>query len=288
MDSKYSQNNAIPYRFDVGIRDVEVMSDQLFGHGASAVAELIDPATGATYLVADLTELSVEQLSTLGLHGVHLPQDQVDWVSAAAEYQQSYWCGPLVLLQPDKTPVLGDPIPDEVTVISIPPTPTFGSGSHPTTRLTSELLASVIKARDVIVDIGSGSGVLSVLAALRGAQQVIACDIDEDAVRASRELARTHGVEERVQVHHGSTEVIHTVLGHHRVDVVVANVLLAVHREIHTDVAALLSRGGTLIVSGVLHTQAQELGELYGDFTKTRELFNGDWLGAVLQLTAQP
>lgn len=288
MDSKFSQINAIPYRFNVEVRDVEVVSDLLFSYGATAVAELTDPTTGATYLVADLTPSSVEALGKQGLTGVHMPQDQVDWVSTAAEHQQSYWCGPLVLLQPADTSVLNGPDSDEVTVISIPPTPTFGSGSHATTRLSSELVADVVQAGDVVVDIGSGSGVLSVLAALRGAQQVIACDVDEEAVLATRELAQAHGVGDRVQAHHGSTEVIHTVLGHHRVDVVVANVLFVVHREVHTDIAALLSRGGTLIVSGVLHDQEHELRELYGDFTVTRELSNGDWLGAVLQPTTLP
>ena len=120
----------------------------------------------------------------------------------------------------------------------------FGTGLHPTTQQCLEALSTLPLEGKSVLDVGTGSGILAIAAAKRGASPVVAVDTDALAVDAARENAMRNGVAIPVGV--GSAE---DVPG--RFDVVIANIVSPVLQAIATHLAARLSGGGTLLVAGI-------------------------------------
>jgi ribosomal protein L11 methyltransferase len=119
------------------------------------------------------------------------------------------WIGP---------PWIDPPVGEAAVVVD--PGRAFGTGAHPTTRASVELLARI--GRGSLLDAGCGSGVVSVAAARLGFEPIVAVDVDEVAVGVTREIARANGVE----LHAFQADVLRDELPH--ADVVVANIELAV------------------------------------------------------------
>ncbi len=120
----------------------------------------------------------------------------------------------------------------------------FGTGLHPTTQQCLEALSWMPLEGRSILDVGTGSGILAIAAAKRGASPAVAVDTDALAVDAARENAVRNGV--AIPVAEGSAE---DVPG--RFDVVVANIVSPVLQVIAPHLAARLSSGGTLLVAGI-------------------------------------
>lgn len=95
---------------------------------------------------------------------------------------------------------LGDPRP--AVVVELTPAGAFGTAEHPTTRSCLRLLEEALTGGERIADVGTGSGILAVAAALLGARSCLALEADRHSVAAARENARRNGVEDRVEVVH--------------------------------------------------------------------------------------
>jgi ribosomal protein L11 methyltransferase len=134
-----------------------------------------------------------------------------------------------------------------VSRVDIDPGAAFGLGDHPTTILTLRLLRKVWWPGATVLDVGSGSGVLSVVAAQLGAPYVEAIDISPAAVEATNDNARRNGVAGIVSV---STRSLSSV--DEPFDLVLANLLAPVLLELAPDLRRVVSPSGELIVSGVL------------------------------------
>lgn len=120
----------------------------------------------------------------------------------------------------------------------------FGTGLHPTTQQCLEALSTLPLEGRSVLDVGTGSGVLAVAAAKRGASPVVGVDTDTIAVEAARENAARNGV--AIPIAAGSAA---DVPG--RFDVVIANIVSPVLQGIAADLAARLAPGGTLVVAGI-------------------------------------
>ena len=147
--------------------------------------------------------------------------------------------------------------PDEV-VIDIDPQMAFGTGEHATTRGSLRLLDAAIRAGDRVLDVGSGSGILSIAAARLGAQRVIAIEYDPDANLNARENLEQNDVADRVQIleEMADSELLAT-LG--RFDVIVANILSGVIRPLLPAFHRALAPGGRLIVSGIMKDESADV-----------------------------
>lgn len=148
--------------------------------------------------------------------------------------------------------------PDETAVnIALDPGLAFGSGTHPTTHLCLQWLARQNLQDRLVVDYGCGSGILAVAAALLGARQVFAFDIDPQALLATKENASRNGVDEKITICHSDKEIKTNV------DIVVANILLAPLIDLKSRFYDLLVDQGKLGVSGVLSEQIATLASAY-------------------------
>ncbi|HSM65868.1 MAG TPA: 50S ribosomal protein L11 methyltransferase [Ilumatobacteraceae bacterium] len=134
-----------------------------------------------------------------------------------------------------------------VTAIVVEPAGAFGLGDHPTTALCLGALRRLVRPGADVLDVGCGTGVLSVAAALLGARTVRAVDIASAAVEATADNARRNGVVDRIGVDNSSLAVLDGDF-----DVVVANILAPALVEMADELRRLTAPGGALVVSGVL------------------------------------
>ncbi len=131
--------------------------------------------------------------------------------------------------------------------VAIEPGGSFGLGDHPTTRATAAVLDDLVRPGHSVLDVGCGSGVLAVIAGLRGAERVVAIDIAEPARAATVDNARRNGVADRVEA---STTALGEVDG--TFDLVAANILAPTLVAMAPDLRRVTAAGGRLVISGVL------------------------------------
>ena len=134
----------------------------------------------------------------------------------------------------------------EEVLIRLDPGMAFGTGEHPTTRLCLESLETRLRPDHAVLDLGTGSGILAIAAALMGAERVIAVDIDPVAVSVARENVAVNGVEGRVQVLEGSLDAAEPPF-----DLILANLNSAIIIQMAPELARALAPEGTLITSGI-------------------------------------
>lgn len=142
------------------------------------------------------------------------------------------------------------PRPGEV-VVALDPGIAFGTGQHPTTRMCLQALqdpAAGVQGATVL-DLGCGSGILAIAAALLGAGRVLAVDIEEQAVAATRSNAALNGLDGRITVRQGSLDA---TADWGQFDVVLANINAATLSALAPGLAAALRPGGLLVASGII------------------------------------
>jgi ribosomal protein L11 methyltransferase len=166
-------------------------------------------------------------------------------------------------------------VTDGTTVISIDPGACFGSGSHPSSRLILAALSERPPASLRVADVGTGSGILAVAAAVLGAAEVVAVDIDPAAAAVVAANAERNGVADRVRPSTAST-----VVG--PFDLVLVNVTAAVQLELAVGVREAVVTGGRVLLAGMLPGQWRHVAPAYAGFEvlSTPEL--DGWVGAVL------
>lgn len=149
-----------------------------------------------------------------------------------------------------------EPAPEGVTEVVIRPRMAFGTGHHATTCLMAELVTDLSVAGRRGLDLGTGTGVLAILALKLGAAYVDAVDTDEWAVRNCNENAALNGVEGRIGLHSGDIDCI----AGHRYDFILANINRNALEQRMTALAAALLPGGVLALSGFLTDDAARIG----------------------------
>lgn len=138
----------------------------------------------------------------------------------------------------------------------------FGTGTHPTTALCLEWLASHDLKGKTVIDYGCGSGILAIAALLLGAKQAYAVDIDPQAITATEDNAHKNNVKDRIICslpNQFSAENI-------KADVVLANILAKPLIEMASQITGLLVSGGQLVLSGILAEQADSVLSAYGGY----------------------
>ena len=140
-------------------------------------------------------------------------------------------------------------------ILKIDPGAAFGRGTHATTSMCLELLDKYVKSNMEILDIGCGSGILSVASALLGAKKALGVDIDATAVKVSKETAELNGVTANTEFFVG--DAIKEVDG--KFDIIVANIVADVIIYLSDKIKPLLKENGMFICSGIISGREDEV-----------------------------
>lgn len=167
------------------------------------------------------------------------------------------------------------PQPDEV-VIEMDPGMAFGTGHHATTSLCMEFIRSVVRERPGrVLDVGTGTGILAMAAALFGAPEVMAIDNDPEAVAAALENVAHNGLQDKIAVEITPLESLEG-----QYSLVVANIIHDVLLQMVDDLTRLTADGGSLVLSGILkEMQADNIIRVYtqAGFTCSGREEKGEW-----------
>jgi len=271
----------------VVIEDPALIVDIITKGTAETVAPTLKPLPGEQVVVkgyfccdASLPDRLASLTRSLATFSVQWQTREVkeqDWATAWQEYYKPVRVGKNMVVKPsweDYVARVGE------TVIELDPGMAFGCGTHATTAMCLALLEDLAPGSEVVYDVGTGSGILSVAAALLGAQQVTAVDIDELAVRTARENAALNGVSDRVVVAQGY--LLDTLTGG-LADLIVANIIADVIIQLARDAAAALKPDGRLIASGIIAERAEEVRQAIGNagLVFEKELNEGEWVAMV-------
>ncbi|MHB8778342.1 MAG: 50S ribosomal protein L11 methyltransferase [Anaerolineales bacterium] len=208
-----------------------------------------------------------------------------NWMEAWKQHYQPILIGQRLLILPAWLEA-----PDLKRIpIKIDPGMAFGTGTHPTTQLCLELmeLSTDNRSLSTVIDVGCGSGILSIAALKLGASKVLGVDIDIESVKNSRENADTNGVGDELILGQGSvTEVLAGQFPFKSAPLVVANILGPILiRLFGAGLADLVEPRGEIILSGILEHQAESViaaGQAKG-LERSDQRQMGDWVAISLK-----
>lgn len=160
--------------------------------------------------------------------------------------------------QPDAEQLRTNPAP---VLIELDPGLAFGTGTHPTTALCLEWLDAAEVAGARVIDFGCGSGILAIAAAKLGAAEILAIDIDPQALLATHDNAERNGVAQLIQARltEAGTNDAHQAPA----DILLANILAGPLASLAAEFSARVRPGGRLVMSGILRNQAEAVATTY-------------------------
>ena len=213
-----------------------------------------------------------------------------NWMEAWKQHYKPIPIGKRLIILPVW---LDSPEPERVP-IKIDPGMAFGTGTHPTTQLCLRLIEKTVDTLKVskilnVIDIGCGSGILSIAALKLGATNALGVDVDIESVKNSRENADKNGIGEEFIIGQGSvTEVLEGKFPLIQAPLVVANILAPIIIRLFGDgLADLMEPGGTVILSGIMQGQEQSVlkaAQVRGLVLNER-VEMGDWVALSLSKT---
>ena len=216
----------------------------------------------------------VTPLQTRTLH-------EADWANAWKEYFYVHRVGQHTVIVPSWREHEYVRRPGDV-VLLLEPGMAFGTGLHPTTRLCLGAIEELIAPGMRVLDVGAGSGILSIAAARQGAAYVEAVEIDPMAASVCRQNMERNGVADTVRVRVGSVD---ETLADEPFDLILANITIATLLELHSRLALNLKPGGMAVLSGVLEERAQELLDALGSagWHHQRTGTEQDWVALIMR-----
>ena len=271
---------SVPFEY---VEPISYLFDR-YGYGLSMEDDGPDRIKLRTYLPGDARqryshiEVGVKLASILEPLGdltVTPLDNDADWQNAWKEHFTLLRIGDRLVIKPswiDYEPVAGD------ILVELDPGLAFGTGYHPTTYTCLEVLEKKTMPGMAVLDLGCGSGILTIAAVKLGAGRVVALDIDPQAVQASRQNFRRTRISEQVELDQGSLP--NRLAGPGAFDLVVANISSRGIRERASDILPVLKPEGLLVASGIIDEQLPETEEalLKAGYTGLQFWPREDWV----------
>lgn len=253
-------------------------------HEDTGTGEWVFEAT--TQMLPDLTAFEELARQTLGGDvdfAINPIDPDVNWVAKSLEGLRPVTAGGYYIYgsHEDAAPPAG------LIPIRIDAAQAFGTGHHETTTGCLEAITQTLRRRRPrkMLDVGTGTGVLAIALAKRTHIRMIASDIDPVATRTTIQNARDNEVGPSIEAVTAAGLDHPTIAGHGPYDLIVANILAAPLAAIAPDIRKAAARGATIILSGLLRTQAPRLVGVYASqgIVLRRRIERGDWATLVLE-----
>ncbi len=262
--------------------EVDEASSLLFELGATGVEErdsstLDKPTANGTLLVAHFDDEDRAQIAASAMRWPARVEYIVgdEWRHRWKEFFKPTRIGERLVIRPSWESVEtheGD------VVLTIDPGSAFGTGTHETTRLVLMEIDARVRGGERVLDAGCGSGILSIGAVLLGASDAIAVDVDPLAITATEENAVANGVNDRI---HASTTEVADLDG--TWNLVLANIESRVLLPMAETLISKVAPGGTLILSGLLAPEEDEIRAAYGALQFVAKRAERDWISLTFQ-----
>ncbi len=269
-----------------GVSIEEPVTQEVDGQGAHVDSSR--PVTLRAYVPVDGSEGARRQaieeglwhLSRIEINGFGVGQvstrrlREEDWANAWKEHYHTRKVGRRLVIKPSW--LAYEPAPDEV-VVELDPGMAFGTGLHPTTETCMQLLEDLVRGGERVLDLGTGSGILSLAASGLGSGPILALDTDAIAVQTAS--ANTAALGDRVKVSAGSLPLAEP----QTFDLVLANIIARVLIELAAELASVLAPGGRLLGSGIIVDHEAAVVEAFSGvgLTVERRVQSGDWVTLV-------
>nr|WP_218958285.1 50S ribosomal protein L11 methyltransferase [Heyndrickxia oleronia] len=224
--------------------------------------------------INNLTELNID----IGHNDVSISEvNEEEWATAWKKYYNPVKISEKFTIVPTWEEY--EPVSSDELIIELDPGMAFGTGTHPTTVMCIQALERTVKQADSVIDVGTGSGVLSIAAAMLGAGKVTALDLDEVAVQSARLNVKLNKVQSVVTV--SKNDLLQGMDG--QVDVVVSNILAEVIMSFTDDVAKAVKMGGYFIASGIIQQKKDQVKDamIASGFTIEETIIMEDWVAFI-------
>jgi ribosomal protein L11 methyltransferase len=224
------------------------------------------------------------EFPSLTIERFDLPDE--DWAARAQRSLTAVQAGDFIVAPPWDIPA----DTGGATVIVIEPSMGFGTGHHPTTRMCLRLLSQVDCAGKDVIDLGTGSGVLAMAAALKSARAVIAIDVDSDAIASAEASAGLNTLPDTIEFRVADFRSPSTRFARSGQAVLSANLVLAnltggMLTSAAQAISALVRPGGELILSGFDHQEAAAVAAAFATFAERARLSEDIWVAIRLTRT---
>ncbi|MBR2344007.1 MAG: 50S ribosomal protein L11 methyltransferase [Clostridia bacterium] len=238
------------------------------------VPEEKSPAEYRAHLVDRFAALGID--AEISLSGVN----EDDWAESWKQYYKPVPLGKITIVPAWEEYTARE---DEI-VVRMDPGMAFGTGTHETTRLVILLMQDELRGGERVLDVGTGSGILSICASKMGAKSCNAYDIDPVAVRVARENVAAGGCD---NITVGVSDLLAGVdLSGGKYDFCVANIVSDIIIRMLPDIRRYLRDGAPLILSGIIADREDEVisAALAAGFTVERRLTENDWVGLLCRV----
>ncbi|MCR4673083.1 MAG: 50S ribosomal protein L11 methyltransferase [Lachnospiraceae bacterium] len=227
---------------------------------------------------ADLGELSLEKSET---------RDS-DWINNWKQYWKPFYAGDGILVKPtwEELPE----VPEGTIVVDLDPGTAFGTGLHETTRLCISQIRKHLAKGGSVLDVGCGSGILSIISRLLGAGRVYSTDVDPEAVRTALENAQVNNIDpEGYRAFCGditTDEALRAELGEGCYDIVAANIFADVIIGMAPVIGGFMKPDGHFISSGIINTKEEAVTAALkaNGFEIEEAAHDGDWCAITARL----
>jgi ribosomal protein L11 methyltransferase len=227
-----------------------------------------------------------ESVNNLVIHNIDIGKNKVtisevneeEWATAWKKYYHPVKISEKFTIVP--TWEIYTPVSSDELIIELDPGMAFGTGTHPTTVLCIQALERIVRPGDRVIDVGTGSGVLSIAAAMLGAEDVRAFDLDEVAVTTARVNIKLNKVSDRAVT--AQNNLLDGV-EENSADVVVANILAEVILRFTDDAAKVVKPGGSFIASGIIKQKKDQVKDslVAAGFEILETILMEDWVAII-------
>ncbi|MEG1459169.1 MAG: 50S ribosomal protein L11 methyltransferase [Acetivibrio sp.] len=267
---------------------IDILPDLGPDDGKARVSSYVDPERDMDELVQNIKEglKEISQFIEIGEGSVTLEEtDDQDWINNWKEFFKPFRVAEDIIIKPTwetlKEKKEGD------IVIEIDPGTAFGTGSHETTKLCIEGLRKYLTKETRLLDVGCGSGILSIIGLKLGAEYAVGIDIDPAALTATHENVKINEIpEDKFCAYAGNIiteEKLQQQVGMEKYDIVVANILADIIIPLSGEIGKHMKPGALFISSGIIDMKKEEVKEaiLENNFKIIEIIEMGDWVSFV-------
>ncbi|MCD5415271.1 MAG: 50S ribosomal protein L11 methyltransferase [Clostridiales bacterium] len=237
--------------------------------------------------VLEKIELIRQLVASLPLYNINIGCGKINTINISEEEWSESWkkhfkptkVGENIVIKPtweDYTPKNSE------LIIELDPGMAFGTGTHETTIMCIKELEKTVLSGSIVLDIGCGSGILSIVSARLGASKVQAVDLDEVAVRVASKNVEMNKLENLIVVKHGN--LMDVVEG--KADIIVANIVADIVMKLSGKISGFLNPDGVFIASGIIQKRVSDVIKTFerNDLTIVKTEKMGEWITIVAKI----